>query len=344
MSQTQTFPVHFRPNGLIHGRRFPTACRYFGDNLAVLTNWFGRGILFAESHLADINSRVDVAVMVGTTGGTGPLAIPQGQGSIQRSAVRTHLARRFKPTDYSEVLTIPAAFVFKHLPKRSPSYVLNRPIQGAAPFGACQHIRDAKVFYTQGCGLVFAHKMVTEFVKTVSADVGNMFMNACDGVTRMFATIAPFRGAAPSSLSDTQAAQVAFEVARVAESLSLRSDNDVLESEVESDGMLFVSNRRNRFQIGRFNQNRGVVFAGVRLGDGGSLNFALKPAREVAFDAFREFTYKQTPRIEIDFIPLMVLKGIPFALTLKTGEPLLVSEESGVGLIQIHQSAAKCLS
>ena len=108
------FPIHSGPNGLLHGRGFPAARRYClrETTRGSLTNWLvglwsGVRILLTERHLLDVDSCINVPVMVGSTMVAGPLALTQGQLTIDASTVRTGLARWLKLPDDSEVLAGP---------------------------------------------------------------------------------------------------------------------------------------------------------------------------------------------------------------------------------------------
>lgn len=121
----------------------------------------------------NIDSSVNVAVVVSITFGANPRPIRKSKRLMNISTAMAAFGRWKKPVNFVDIASIPLTLVFKHVHKAFPSAVTDR----LGKMMVAYQIRDSKTF-DENC-LVFADKLSTCLMEKVLPLVRYLFMLPC---------------------------------------------------------------------------------------------------------------------------------------------------------------------
>lgn len=335
--QSWTFLRHLNPIGPISRRDFPGSlpviCRDQRSR---------RSVLLAESHRFDVSRCIDVSIMGRPTRDTGPLAVGEGQLGVDMATVRAHLGRGLKPTNHLDILAVPLGLILDLAAQFAPASIHDRPIHGATPRGVSNHRRNRQILDTERGGLVLAHQMTADLVEVVVSDVGNGFVGQGDPQARFLPVLGPLDLTRQATLSNLEAALIAFQDARVSESFALGCDHKVFETEVETESLGFVKGRQRGLGNPIIDQNRGVEFARGGATDCGRLDLALKSTIETPSNTLTEFYDLKPLSVKVQLGVLRELKRLVAIMSrFEYGESPKSFEKSSKSRVKIAKSALK---
>ena len=269
-----------------------------------------------QPFVADVDSRVDVPVVVSAAMGTRPRPHIERHLVADRTTGITCLGTRIPTVASQECLSGACSLVFEEAREHAPSRV-SRSFRKAVVRHDPFHMQ---VF--DGDDLVFVNDAPTEFVKVVPSGARHTFMRAGHQSPGLVPAVRSFLLARQLALFPFQVFFRLLQVAGIVELRAVAGDNQMRQTDIEADRLAF--GRYSRQGLAGISEDRGMVLtAGVPAHRDG-----LYLANDVSVDdAFHPADFWQVDARAVDLHALRILDRLAPVLGLEPGILAALGEE-----------------